>query len=101
MIDTGVQQTTMHQAIQIQLLYQLVYNMTVTFNSNGDLNTLSEFNFALHCSVFQKCIKESISFFYFIVCNQPAADRETPEIVIVIALSAWHHHLYGSIYVGT
>ena len=24
MIDTGVQQTTMHQAIQIQLLYQLV-----------------------------------------------------------------------------
>ena len=26
-LDTGVQQTTMHQAIQIQLLYQLVYNM--------------------------------------------------------------------------
>ena len=24
MIDTGVQQTTMHQAIQIELLYQLV-----------------------------------------------------------------------------
>ena len=41
--------------------------------------------------------KIKYQFFYFIVCNQPAADRETPEVVIAIALSAWHHHLYGII----
>ena len=41
--------------------------------------------------------EKKYQFFYFIVCNQPAANRETPEIVITIALSALHHHLHGII----